>query len=1012
MTQSRSWTIGAAPECDVVVNEPTVSGRHCRLTKLDAGWQLTDLGSTNGTYVNGQRVDQTVPVEPSDRITLGQNIPFPWQAFTESASPGDVSKHNATPPQRAAGTQTEAADAESAADAPSDRPRRRSQTDDARRAARPSRATQDEQSPSGKGSGQGRRQSKQPSARHASNSPAPVPPPLPPTAASGAGASASGRASRSAAGSYTASPSREIRIGREADNDVVIPTPVISRYHARLLDEGGTWQLEDLGSSNGTFVGTRENRITTARVSPADTVFFGTYRTNVERLLAEAKAPERSVSTIGFKRDSIVFGRDEQCDQVLNFPMISRRHARLMRTESGFLVEDLGSSNGTFVNGQRIERPTRVRPGDTITLGSYTFQLTPDGELEQHDYRDSFTVEAREICIDVPKRRLLEHVSLTILPGEFVGLMGPSGAGKSTLMNALNGYTPPSQGRVFVNGHDLYSEYDLFRGQIGFVPQDDIVHRDLTVEQALYYSARLRLPKDFSGADIRKRITEVLQELGLEAVRKSRIGLPDRGVLSGGQRKRVNLAMELITDPSILFLDEPTSGLSSEDTLEVMKLLRKLADGGKTILLTIHQPSLEVFRQMDHLVIVAKDAGSPEPGRLAYFGPAYPDSIRFFNPPPPRADGSDQNDQTLSPDDVLRGLAKQKADTWIKRYAESPYKRDYVDTRKDTHAHIAGSGALKRDRKENGWLQWLTLCRRCLSVKLKDTVNTTILLVQAPIIAFLVVLVFGKNASKTMELDNWMDVSKAATISTFLMTLAALWFGCSNAVREIVAEWTVYRRERMVNLKIWPYVASKFTVLGGLCLLQCLVLMLIVYFGAGLRGNWFGMFMVLLIASAVGLSIGLTVSALVKTSEVAVALLPLILLPMVILGGVLQPVHDMNAGGQFFAHLMPSRWAFEGLLLLESNKRDMPEAPATPVTRRPPRDDRTRFGRRDVRFNRPRQPVAAAPAVPELPEDMADRYFPADDGRLGIAVSFVILLVMLGLFVGGIFGILRLRDIH
>lgn len=231
--------------------------------------------------------------------------------------------------------------------------------------------------------------------------------------------------------------------------------------------------------------------------------------------------------------------------------------------------------------------------------------------------------------------------------------MGPSGAGKTTLISALNGYTPPTLGQVLFNDRDLYANYGQFQGVIGYVPQDDIMHGDLTVARALYYTARLRLPPDSSDAEIAERIKVVIEQLGLKGTENVLIGSPQKRGISGGQRKRVNLAMELLTDPAVLFLDEPTSGLSSEDTLTVMRLLRTLADEGKTILLTIHQPSLEAYRQLDNLVVVAKDPGTTDPGRLTYYGPAYPQAVQFFNP-------QHEEGAVLSPDEVLRSLAEEK----------------------------------------------------------------------------------------------------------------------------------------------------------------------------------------------------------------------------------------------------------------------------------------------------------------------------------------------------------------
>jgi len=229
--------------------------------------------------------------------------------------------------------------------------------------------------------------------------------------------------------------------------------------------------------------------------------------------------------------------------------------------------------------------------------------------------------------------------------------MGPAGSGKTTLLKALNGYTPPASGKVLFNGANLYRYYDLFRQQMGYVPQDDIVHPELTVREALYFSAKLRT--DLSDAEIEKRIDSLLDELGIRDKKNSRIGSPERKVLSGGQRKRVNIAMELITDTPVLFLDEPTSGLSSYDAEGVIELLKRLARDGKTIITTIHQPSINIFRKFDDLIMISRDSGGP--GAMAYFGPAFPDSIQFFRP---RAAGdtAPADNHDLSPEMLLTGL--------------------------------------------------------------------------------------------------------------------------------------------------------------------------------------------------------------------------------------------------------------------------------------------------------------------------------------------------------------------
>jgi hypothetical protein len=214
-----------------------------------------------------------------------------------------------------------------------------------------------------------------------------------------------------------------------------------------------------------------------------------------------------------------------------------------------------------------------------------------------------------------------------------------------------------------------------------------------------------------------------------------------------------------------------------------------------------------------------------------------------------------------------------------------------------------------------------------------------------------------------------------------------LWFGCSNAAREIVGEWPIYRRERMVTLTIPSFMAAKLTVLGGLCLLQCLILLGIVAMGAGLQSSLPAMFALLALVSLVGVSIGLLVSAVAKTSEVAIAILPLVLLPMVILAGVLHPLHEMNRGVSMLAQMMPSRWAFEGMLILESEKRPVLSLGGLP-------------GQEDVAVESDGQ------------QDMAEHFFPAETDRMGVVASCLALLLTFGLVVGGVYACLRLRDVR
>jgi ABC-type multidrug transport system ATPase subunit len=678
----------------------------------------------------------------------------------------------------------------------------------------------------------------------------------------------------------------------------------------------------------------------------------------------------------------LILGRDPDCGLVLDCERISRRHARVFRAGSQLMVEDLGSSNGTLVNGQRIAAATVLHARDIVSLGRFQLEVTDDGRLKKRSFHGELTIECRNVSIDVPGRRLLENVSLTIYPSEFVGLMGPSGAGKTTLMNTLNGYCPPAAGMVLINGQDLYANYAQFSSVLGYVPQDDIMHRELTVRQALRYTAELRLPPETSSQEIEARIAKVLAQLQLESTVNTLIGSPERKGISGGQRKRVNLAMELLTDPAVLFLDEPTSGLSSEDALMVMTLLRQLADSGKSILLTVHQPSLEAYRLLDNLVIVSRDPQGGEPARLAYYGPAYPDAVEFFNPQ--RQPGAGGPEPT--PDEVLRGLSKRPTREWCQRYEASRYNHEFVTSRAGTQVSTPAAGQAKPKPPEPV-RQWSTLVRRCVAIKIADRWNTTILLAQAPIVAMLVILAFGQRAREKISGENWEQVTGATAVTLFVAGLSALWFGCSNAVREIVGEWAIYHRERMVNLKLPSYVMSKLFVSGVLCVVQCAVLILAARWGCGLRAPLASSFLIMMLTACCGIGVGLIISAVARSQEVAIALLPLVLIPMVIFGGTLLPVHKMQVAVRPLAYMMPTRYGFEAMLLEEAGRKPLGPSPySTGISTEHESDD------------------------PDRP-DIAEVYFPRNK-RLGIMGSVVALLVLFAGTIVAVHLILRFRDVH
>ncbi len=903
-----TWLIGSLASCEIVVNDPTVSARHCRLTQYpDDHFELEDLGSTNGTYVNGQPLiaHNPVDVSPDQRITLGPNATFPWPAKSSAAAA----------------------------------------------AAHPS--------------------------------------------------------------ADTAPGARIIRIGRAQECDVILDYGVVSREHARIIESAGNYAIEDLHSTNGTALNQLHNRITSrATIRPEDELYFGSFKIKVSRLLHERGAivGEAVCESIGFQGSSIMLGRDPQCDQPLSSPLISWHHAQITRTPQGIFVEDLGSLNGTFVNRERIQGKVQVAPGQEISLASFRFQVRADGRLERRENNGNVSIEAAQITVNAPDgTRLLDPISLTVYPSELVALMGPAGSGKTTLLKALNGYTPPASGKVLFNGANLYRYYDLFRQQMGYVPQDDIVHSELTVREALYFSAKLRT--DLSDAEIEKRIDSLLEELGIGDKKNSRIGSPERKVLSGGQRKRVNIAMELITDTPVLFLDEPTSGLSSYDADGVIELLKRLARDGKTIITTIHQPSINIFRKFDDLIMISRDSGGP--GAMAYFGPAYPDSIQFFRPRPAgdtaAADGHD-----LSPEMLLTGLNSAPTPEWCGRFAKSEYHKQFIVDRAGKVPEGASQSQPTITRRFST-KQWVQLVRRNLILKFRDRAQLVILALQAPLFAFLIVLIFGALkeppnlnapgiAPSMAAAKAFSDLGGSIAEIEFLMVVAAIWFGCNNAARDIVGEWTIYQRERMVNLKLPSYAFSKFAVLCGLCIFQCLALLGIVTIFCGLKGNFLETLAVLILSSLVGAALGLAISARSSTTEGAIALLPIVLLPILALGGGVRASYKMPAPARWISTLVPSRWAFERNVVTEARAHNCGYPPGLEMW------DACPSGGKGV--------DAATMVVPEAATGPADNREPtartsgAESLRYSFTQTIAALSAMLVVLLAAVLASLKSRDVH
>lgn len=855
---------------------------------------------------------------------------------------------------------------------------------------------------------------------------------------------------------------RVITIGRSPESSRCLDFPMISWHHARLVEKAdGSLVAEDLGSLNGTYLNSLDQRIHRVLVRPDDSLYFGSMRIPVHRLLRSGNSTigEGAAGTINLRGDRFRIGRNPSSDLVVDYPSVSWDHAEIVREGGQTYVLDLGAKNGTFVDGRRIRGRALILPGQQIGLAGYRFRLNDGGRIERLEFHGNVTLEVRGVCVDARRggQRLLGPVSLTVFPSELVAVMGTSGAGKTTLLQTLCGYTvldgTRGQGAVYFNCLDLNEYFDQFRLVIGYVPQEDIMHSSLTVGEVLRYTARLRT--DLSEDQINQRVSDVLASLGIAGLVDQPIGSPSdpgRKVISGGQRKRVNIAIELMVDPDVLVMDEPTSGLSSEDSYRVVDLLRKLADGdaghpGKTILVTIHQPSTEMLERFDNLIMLARRVDDRQgvhefPARLAYYGPAYPQSIEFFAPD--AAAHAQRDGQRLSPEMIVREAAARTGAEWAECYEHGHGKTHfdrYVTARRGTIPASQSPARLARPSRPPGLGQWWLLCRRNSLLKMRDWGQLLFQLGQTAVFGVVLAFLYRNLAQvRTMDMMHWPGYTGKITTAHFMMAVAAMWFGCNNAVRDIVGERPVFIRERMVNLKLPSYVLSKFAVNLVWGLLQLAIMLAVIYPLSGLTAPLWQVASTLMLLLAVGISLGLLLSACAPSTETAIALMPIFLLPMILLGGGLTPVHRMSAPLSAISMAMPTRWAYESNVLAEADARDKvrvetPCGPAESTARRlaeTAQTYRNAANNCQQRFSAYTKGVFAAKSLPPVdipaagpePEvrDVADNAFPAENAGAGEwtgwspRISFVVASQNLGgfltMFLCVTIGVLRWKDIR
>jgi ABC-type multidrug transport system ATPase subunit len=636
-------------------------------------------------------------------------------------------------------------------------------------------------------------------------------------------------------------------------------------------------------------------------------------RGNVNRYQNEAF----NLLSLTSERTELTIGRWPENDLVIADPHIDGLHARIRRVDGGWRIIDEGSAGGTFVNRVRVKEAD-LKDGDEIWIGTHKVFL--DGlHVKTFVGREGIRIDAEGLTKVVGGNKvILDEISLSVQPGEFVALVGGSGAGKTSLLHALSGFAPATAGAVYYDGVNLYENSDLFRPLLGYLPQDDIIHPELTVGRTVYYAARLRLPRDTRPEEIEQRVEEVLEGVGLREHRNTVVRR-----LSGGQRKRVSLAVELLARPKAFFLDEPTSGLDPALEGRMMSLFHDLTLNGATVILSTHVTQ--------NLGMCDKVAWLGRGGRLVFFG-SPPEVLRHF--------GVRHFGEVY---DLLE--AEGGVDQWAGRFRESPvYVTNVTERlavgeqeRKETPA--AGRGAERASRQAGPLRQlyWLTV--RYAEVIWRDPRYLALLLAQAPAIALAVLLLFSPAIFAATVAAGGDALRAMASLK--VMMLSAIWLGAFNAARAISGESAIYARERLVNLGVIPYVLSKVGVLAVLCVVQSVLLLAILALRIDLWGLGRGVYLELqatiILTSLAGLTLGLLASAAVSNTDQAMALVPILLIPQLIFDGAFVPVEHMVGPAKAVAHVVISKWSLElgghSTGLAEAFHEQLPEGFGGPFAR-------------------------------------------------------------------------------
>lgn len=601
--------------------------------------------------------------------------------------------------------------------------------------------------------------------------------------------------------------------------------------------------------------------------------------------------------------------------RILHIPSVSMYVMKYFGTDALYLNGQVLSQDKLYIltEGSSIRSP-RVHP-------VYYSDIISRFLADTSKSKTTFIAQIEEYKF--PTGRIgLRNVNIYEESGKLIGIMGGSGAGKSTLLNVLNGNEAPSKGSVLINGINIHTEKDRAEGVIGMIPQDDLLIEELTVFQNLFYNAKLCFA-NLTDPEITERVNAVLSDLGLFEARDLKVGSPLEKTISGGQRKRLNIALELIREPSVLFVDEPTSGLSSRDSENIMDLLKELARKGKLLYVVIHQPSSDIYKMFDKMIIL--DVG----GYPIYYGNPI-DAIIYFK----RLINHVKSDESecvecgnVNPEQIFNIIESKVLDeygnlTRSRKISPSEWNEHYVEKIENTLQKPTekNESLMTTLSIPNKFKQFKVFVTRDVLSKLANSQYMSINFLEAPLLGFILAFMVRYYDTDIANKTGYIfRENENMTAYLFMSVVVSLFIGMMVSAEEIIKDRKILKREKFLNLSRISYLFSKITILFTLSAIQMVMFVLVANSLLSIKGMYFDYWFVLFTTACCANILGLNISASFNSAITVYILIPILLIPQLLLSGVIVPFDKLNPllttqkNVPFSGEVMTSRWAFEAL---------------------------------------------------------------------------------------------------